>query len=75
MLAAFTLDVLYPALRKYCHSQIMDATNNISSWLLYKIVDIIKHRSVQHSSIVATGIVTSTLVFISILSAFPWVRK
>ena len=46
-----------------------------AAWLIYKIVDIIKHRAVQHSSIVATGIVTSVLVIISILSAFPWVRN
>jgi hypothetical protein len=46
-----------------------------AAWLIYKIVDIIKHRSVQHSSVVATGIVTSVLVIISILSAFPWVRN
>lgn len=45
------------------------------SWLIYKIVDIVRHRSVQHSAVVASGIVTNVLVIISVLSAFPWVRN
>ncbi|KFA71459.1 hypothetical protein S40288_08015 [Stachybotrys chartarum IBT 40288] len=46
-----------------------------AGWLVYKVVDIIQHRNVQHDSVVATGIITSILVMISILSAFPWVRN
>ena len=45
------------------------------SWLLFKIVDIIRHRAVQHGAVIATGIITNVLVIISVLSAFPWVRK
>lgn len=46
-----------------------------SSWLVYKVVDIVVHRASQHGAVIATGIITSILVIISILSAFPWVRK
>ena len=45
------------------------------SWLVFKIVDIIRHRAVQHGAVIATGIITNVLVIISVLSAFPWVRK
>lgn len=44
-------------------------------WLLYKIVDILIHRSVQHGSVLATGIITNVAVMVSIMSAFPWVRN
>ncbi|KAH7303441.1 hypothetical protein B0I35DRAFT_472285 [Stachybotrys elegans] len=44
-------------------------------WLVYNIVDIIRHRAVQHDSVIATGIITSCFVIISVLSAFPWVRN
>ena len=54
----------------------MDIGTHITgSWLLYKIVDILIHRSIQHSSVLATGIITNVAVMVSILSAFPWVRK
>ncbi|KAE9365668.1 hypothetical protein N431DRAFT_549769 [Stipitochalara longipes BDJ] len=46
-----------------------------AGWLVYKIVDIIRHRAVQNSSVIATGVITNTLVIISVLSAFPWVRN
>ncbi|KAK1761575.1 hypothetical protein QBC47DRAFT_397540 [Echria macrotheca] len=46
-----------------------------AGWLIFKIVDIIQHRAVQHSAVVASGIVTNVLVIISVLSAFPWVRN
>ena len=52
-----------------------NATDRLFSWLIYKIVDIIRHRAVQNSSVIATGVITNTLVVISVLSAFPWVRK
>lgn len=42
---------------------------------MFKIVDIIRYRYVQHSAVIATGIVTNVAVIISVLSAFPWVRK
>jgi hypothetical protein len=46
-----------------------------SSWLVFKIVDIVKHRATQHDAVLATGIITNAFVIISVLSAFPWVRK
>ncbi|KAL2144176.1 hypothetical protein VTI28DRAFT_9467 [Corynascus sepedonium] len=46
-----------------------------AAWLVYKIVDIVKHRAVQHSSVIATGIITNVAVFISVMSAFPWIRN
>jgi hypothetical protein len=45
------------------------------SWLVYKIVDIIRYRAVQHPAVIATGIVTNVFIIISVLSAFPWIRK
>lgn len=54
----------------------MNNTNTVlTSWLIYKIVDIIRYRAVQHSSVIATGIITNVAVIISVLSAFPWIRK
>jgi len=50
-------------------------TNKVSSWLLFKIVDILRHRSIQHVAVIGMGIVTNILIFTSIASAFPWVRK
>ncbi|KAK4141519.1 uncharacterized protein C8A04DRAFT_39027 [Dichotomopilus funicola] len=46
-----------------------------AGWLVYKVVDIIRYRSVQHSSVIATGIITNVAVIISVLSAFPWIRN
>ncbi|KFY78566.1 hypothetical protein V499_02310 [Pseudogymnoascus sp. VKM F-103] len=46
-----------------------------AGWLIFKIVDIIRHRSLYHRSVIITGIITNVLVIISVLSAFPWVRK
>jgi hypothetical protein len=45
------------------------------SWLVYKIVDIIRYRAVQHPAVIASGIVTNVFIIISVLSAFPWIRK
>jgi hypothetical protein len=42
---------------------------------VYKVVDIIKYRALQHPSVIATGIITNIAVIISVLSAFPWIRK
>ncbi|KAF8855045.1 hypothetical protein BDZ45DRAFT_757790 [Acephala macrosclerotiorum] len=39
------------------------------------IVDIIRHRSIQHRVVIATGVLTNTLIIISILSAFSWIRN
>lgn len=45
------------------------------SWLVYKIVDIIRYRAVQHPAVLTSGIITNVFIIISVLSAFPWVRK
>lgn len=46
-----------------------------AAWLVFKIVDIIRHHKIQHDAVIVTGIITSILVIISIISAFPWVRN
>ncbi|PKS08485.1 hypothetical protein jhhlp_004868 [Lomentospora prolificans] len=46
-----------------------------AGWLVFKIVDIIRHQSVQHVTVIVAGVITNVLVLISILSAFPWVRN
>jgi hypothetical protein len=50
-------------------------TNATSSWLVYKIVDIIRYRAVQHPAVIASGVITNVFIIISVLSAFPWIRK
>jgi hypothetical protein len=49
--------------------------NTFGSWLVYKIVDIIRYRAVQHPAVIASGIITNVFIIISVLSAFPWIRK
>ncbi|RDL41324.1 uncharacterized protein BP5553_01303 [Venustampulla echinocandica] len=46
-----------------------------AAWLVFKIVDIIRHHAVQHSSVIVTGVITNCLIIISVLSAYPWVRN
>ncbi|KAL6705995.1 hypothetical protein ACN47E_006097 [Coniothyrium glycines] len=46
-----------------------------AGWLLFKIVDIIRYRAVQHPAVIVSGIVTNVFIIISVLSAFPWVRN
>ncbi|KAH6649464.1 hypothetical protein F5144DRAFT_634978 [Chaetomium tenue] len=46
-----------------------------AAWLIYKIVDIIRYRAMQHSSVIASGIITNVAVIISVLSAVPWIRN
>lgn len=75
MWVVFTLAVPFLVLgKRYPEDQYWDITNRIR-WLVYKVVDIIRYRSVQHSSVIATGIITNVAVIISVLSAFPWIRK
>lgn len=50
-------------------------TTDSSRWLVYKIVDIIRYRAVQHPAVIASGIITNVFIIISVLSAFPWIRK
>ncbi|KAL2151690.1 hypothetical protein VTH82DRAFT_6788 [Thermothelomyces myriococcoides] len=46
-----------------------------AAWLIFKIVEIIKYRSVQHTSVIVAGIITNLAVIISVFSAFPWIRN
>ncbi|KAF2794075.1 hypothetical protein K505DRAFT_242991 [Melanomma pulvis-pyrius CBS 109.77] len=46
-----------------------------ASWLVFKIVDIIRYRAVQHRAVIVSGIITNVFIIISVLSAFPWVRN
>ncbi|KAF1843597.1 uncharacterized protein K460DRAFT_288688 [Cucurbitaria berberidis CBS 394.84] len=46
-----------------------------AAWLVYKIVDIIRYRAVQHPAVIASGIITNVFIIVSVLSAFPWVRN
>ncbi|PBP28486.1 hypothetical protein BUE80_DR000616 [Diplocarpon rosae] len=45
------------------------------AWLGYKVVVLIMHHSVQHYSVVATGVITIVFVSTALLSAFPWIRN
>ena len=42
---------------------------------MYKIVDIIRYRAIQHPAVIASGVITNVFIIISVLSAFPWIRK
>ncbi|KAF2030896.1 hypothetical protein EK21DRAFT_111563 [Setomelanomma holmii] len=68
---------------KYAATSILQHVGGIHSgcalsgaaWLIYKIVDIIRYRAVQHPAVIASGIVTNVFIIISVLSAFPWIRN
>ncbi|KAI1045549.1 hypothetical protein LB505_013780, partial [Fusarium chuoi] len=47
----------------------------VGSWFILKIIHMIRNRAMQRSSVIATGAITSTLICISVLSAFPWLRN
>jgi hypothetical protein len=57
------------------HESAVNWTDIVYSWLVFKIVGIIRYRAIQNSAVIATGLITNILVIISVLSAFPWVRK
>ncbi|CAE6385772.1 unnamed protein product [Rhizoctonia solani] len=50
------------------------ATSGLA-WLLYKVIQLCRHASVNQKSVIAMGVVTSVAVTISVLSAFPWIRN
>lgn len=50
------------------------ATSGLA-WLLYKVIELCRHASVNQKSVIAMGIVTSVAVTISVISAFPWIRN
>ncbi|RGP64234.1 hypothetical protein FSPOR_8053 [Fusarium sporotrichioides] len=45
------------------------------SWLIFKITMMIRHRVMQDNAVIATGVITSILICISVLSALPWIRN
>ncbi|KAG9248127.1 hypothetical protein BJ878DRAFT_580307 [Calycina marina] len=49
--------------------------DNHSGWLIFKIAHIIRHRSVPHHAVIATGIITNLFAILSFPSAFPWIRN
>ncbi len=75
---AFTLAAPYLAVRKHrLHEQYEDSARSVSgnSWLIFKVIDILIHRTVNHGAVIGTGIATSALIIISVLSALPWVSS
>lgn len=50
------------------------ATSGLA-WLIYKVVELCRHASVNQKSVIAMGVVTSVAVTISVISAFPWIRN
>ncbi|CAE6508213.1 unnamed protein product [Rhizoctonia solani] len=50
------------------------ATSGLA-WLLYKVIELCRHASVNQKSVIAMGVVTSVAVTISVISAFPWIRN
>lgn len=75
MREVFIRDAHYQALRTSTFGVVRDSADKICRWLVFKIVDIIRYRAVQHPSVIATGIITNVFIIISVLSAFPWIRK
>jgi hypothetical protein len=57
------------------YNRAANGTNRVPSWLVFKIVGIVRHHAIQNSAVIATGLITNIFVIVSILSAFPWVRK
>lgn len=45
------------------------------SWLLYKVIDMYINNKMHHLAVLVTGTLTNVAVFVSIISAFPWVRN
>jgi hypothetical protein len=75
MSVVYIRDAHFPVLGKL-HCTFDDArADKVFRWLVFKIVDIIRYRAVQHSAVLVSGIITNVLIIISVLSAFPWVRK
>lgn len=54
---------------------ITTSADKADRWLVYKCVDIIRYRAVQHPAVIASAVVTNVFIIISVLSAFPWIRK
>ncbi|KAG9119303.1 hypothetical protein FRC07_005729, partial [Ceratobasidium sp. 392] len=50
------------------------ATSGLA-WLLYKVIELCRHASVNQKSVIAMGVITSVAVSVSVISAFPWIRN
>ncbi|KAF1915924.1 hypothetical protein BDU57DRAFT_538289 [Ampelomyces quisqualis] len=83
MVAIYGLKGWAPLCVKYAATSVLQHVGGIHSgcalsgaaWLVYKIVDIIRYRAVQHPAVIATGIITNVFIIVSVLSAFPWIRN
>ncbi|KAF2276598.1 uncharacterized protein EI97DRAFT_473796 [Westerdykella ornata] len=83
MVAIYGLRSWAPLRIKYAATSVLQHVGGIHSgcalsgagWLVYKIVDIIRYRAIQHPGVIASGIITNVFIIISVLSAFPWVRN
>ncbi|PBP15806.1 hypothetical protein BUE80_DR013445 [Diplocarpon rosae] len=82
-IAIYGLRAWAPLWLKYTVVSILQHVGGIHSgcalsavaWLVYKVVVIIIHHSVQHYSVIATGVITILFVSTALLSAFPWIRN
>ncbi|KAF2010669.1 hypothetical protein BU24DRAFT_356712 [Aaosphaeria arxii CBS 175.79] len=83
IVAIYGLRSWAPKRIKYAATSVLQHVGGIHSgcalsgagWLIYKIVDIIRYRAVQHKAVIVSGIITNVLIIVSVLSAFPWVRN
>ncbi|KAH5078261.1 hypothetical protein HBI73_170580 [Parastagonospora nodorum] len=83
MVAIYGLRGWAPLRVKYAATSVLQHVGGIHSgcalsgaaWLVYKIVDIIRYRAIQHPAVIASGIITNVFIIISVLSAFPWIRN
>ncbi|KAG8998011.1 hypothetical protein FRB94_010781 [Tulasnella sp. JGI-2019a] len=46
-----------------------------TAWLIFRVVFLIIHATMNNRAVIATGIITNLAICISVLSAFPWVRN
>jgi len=77
-LAAFTLAAHYLAAREYRIRKYHEApacSLSATSWLIFKVVDILVHHAVNNPAVIVAGVITNILIIISIISAFPWVSS
>ncbi|THH33980.1 hypothetical protein EUX98_g333 [Antrodiella citrinella] len=44
-------------------------------WLILKVVTVFRHRHIENPSILVVGLLTNLAVFITAMSAMPWVRN
>jgi len=44
-------------------------------WLVFKITEVLLDRRNNHKATIAMGVITNVFIFISVLSAFPWLRN